>query len=71
MSLEQYKINRINELSRKSKTVGLTEEEKNEQQILRQEYIQSFRNNLKLTLDNIVVVDKDGSKSKLKQKNTN
>ena len=50
-------IKRINELYHKSKDVGLTPEEKEEQARLRQEYIQSVRNNLKSMLDNIEVVD--------------
>ena len=40
---ERRKIRRINELYHKSKAEGLTEEEKKEQKILRQEYIESFR----------------------------
>ncbi|MBO5926878.1 MAG: DUF896 domain-containing protein [Clostridia bacterium] len=36
-------INRINELARKSREVGLTEEEKKEQQILRRAYIDSVK----------------------------
>ena len=51
-------ISRINELARKSKTAeGLTENEKAEQQRLRQEYIRAFRKNLKAQLDNIEIVD--------------
>ena len=51
-------ISRINELARKSKTAeGLTENEKAEQQRLRQEYIEAFRRNLKSQLDNIEIVD--------------
>lgn len=59
--MNEEKIARINELSRKSKAEGLTEEEKQEQTILRQEFIASFRNNLKAQLDNIDVVNADGS----------
>lgn len=66
--MDPLKISRINELSKKSKTAGLTPSEKQEQQILRQEYIQAFRGNLKSTLDSIVVVDKSGNKMPLKQK---
>lgn len=50
-------IDRINELSKKSKGVGLTAEEKIEQQKLREEYIKAFRANLKKQLDNIEIVD--------------
>ena len=59
--MNEEKIARINELSRKSKAEGLTEEEKQEQTILRQEFIASFRNNLKAQLDNIDVENSDGS----------
>ncbi|MBQ2902039.1 MAG: DUF896 domain-containing protein [Agathobacter sp.] len=66
--MNEEKIARINELSRKSKAEGLTEEEKQEQAILRQEFIASFRNNLKAQLDNIDVVNADGSVENLGEK---
>ncbi|MBR6019676.1 MAG: DUF896 domain-containing protein [Lachnospiraceae bacterium] len=50
-------IARINELYHKSKDVGLTPEEKEEQARLRAEYVSAIRNNLKSILDNIEVVD--------------
>ena len=61
-------INRINELAKKSKTVGLTEEEKQEQARLRQEYIDGFKRNLRAQLDNCYVLDEQGNKTKLKKK---
>lgn len=54
-------IKRINELAKKSKSVGLSEEEKEEQNKLRQEYIQNFRGNFKETLMNVKVVDQMGN----------
>ena len=51
------RIDRINELSKKSKAEGLTELEKKEQDKLRKEYIKSFRKNLKSQLDNIEFID--------------
>ena len=48
---------RINELARKSKKEGLTEEEKAEQKVLRQEFIAAFRANLKDQLDRIEFTD--------------
>lgn len=54
-------IPRINELSKKSKTIGLTEEEKIEQKNLREEYIKRFRGNLKDTLMTVKVVDEEGN----------
>ena len=54
-------IERINELARKSRTEGLTPEEKAEQQKLRQEYIAAVKMNLRTQLDNIDVQEKDGT----------
>ena len=49
---------RINELARKSKTEGLTPAEKEEQAILRKEWIEKFKANFRAQLDNIEFVDK-------------
>lgn len=65
--LEQ-KIARINELYRKSKAEGLTEEEKKEQDLLRKEYVANVRRNLKAQLDNIDLVDADGTVENLGEK---
>lgn len=54
-------INEINELARKSKTVGLTDEEKERQQKLRQEYLKAFRSGFKQQLQSIKVVDEKGN----------
>lgn len=59
--MDEMKIQRINELSRKSKAEGLTEDEKKEQQILRREYVDSFKRNLRAQLDNIDIEEKDGN----------
>lgn len=64
--MTQELIARINALAKKSREVGLTEAEKEEQQKLRQEYIAAFRGNLKRQLDNIEVVRPDGTKETLK-----
>lgn len=58
------KVARINELYHKSKNEGLTEEEKAEQAALRKEYIQSFRNNIRATLENVEILEPDGSVTK-------
>lgn len=55
--ITQEMIDRINELSRKKKSVGLTEEELTEQKALYIEYIAAFRANLKSQLDMIEIVD--------------
>lgn len=61
-------IKRINELYHKSKSPGgLTEEEKEEQQRLRKEYVLSIRNNLRGQLNNITIVNPDGSRKELKK----
>ena len=55
------KIARINELYRKSKAEGLTEAEKTEQALLRKEFIASVRGSLQAQLNNIDVVNEDGT----------
>lgn len=59
--MNQEGINRINELSRKSKAEGLTEEEKKEQATLRKQFIADFRGNLVAQLNNIDVIDENGN----------
>ena len=66
--MEQFKLDRINELARKAKAEGLTEAEKAEQQTLRAEYIAAYRNSLRAQLENMVLVDEDGNKRTLKSK---
>lgn len=61
-------IQRINELAKKSREVGLTDEEKIEQKKLRDEYIAAFRGNLKQTLDQTYIMDEKGNKTKLGKK---
>ena len=67
--MTEEKIKRINELARKQKAEGLTEEEKAEQYKLRREYIDSFKNSLIGQLENTYIVEKDGSKTKVRRKN--
>ncbi len=55
--MTQDKIDRINALDRKMKTVGLTDEERAEQKMLRDEYRADFRRNLEAQLENIEIVD--------------
>ena len=66
--MTQEKINRINELAHKSKTEGLTEEEKEEQAKLRREYIDSFKASLIGQLENTYIVDEKGNKKKVQRK---
>lgn len=62
------KIKRINELYHKSKTEGLTDAEKSEQQALRKEFIDDFKRNLRGQLDNISIQEEDGSITNLGEK---
>jgi uncharacterized protein YnzC (UPF0291/DUF896 family) len=66
--LEQAKIDRINELYRKSQSEGLTEAEKAEQAVLRREYIDSFKRSLVNELENTYIVDEKGNKRKVSRK---
>ena len=66
--MEQSKIDRINELARKQKTEGLTEEEKAEQAVLRGEYIEGYKKSLMSQLDNMYIVEPDGTKKKVTPK---
>lgn len=59
--LAKEKINRINELSKKSKTTGLSIEEAKEQTLLRKEYLSSFRSSMRDTIENVKVIDPDGT----------
>lgn len=63
--MEQNKIDRINELARKQKAEGLTEEEKTEQAVLRREYIESYKRSLIEQLDNMYILEPDGTKRKV------
>ena len=66
--MDDKKVARINELYHKSKAEGLTPEELKEQQILRKEYIDSFKRNLRGQLNNISIKEKDGSITNLGEK---
>ena len=59
--MNQKRLDRINELARKQKTIGLTDEEKAEQKKLREESLVDFRKTLRGQLDNISFVEADGS----------
>ena len=66
--MTQQQIERINELAKKKKTVGLTAEEEQEQLRLRREYIDSFRASLRAQLDNTIIVEPNGTLHQLKKK---
>lgn len=66
--MTEDKIKRINELARKQKAEGLTDEEKAEQAELRREYIESYKRSLIAQLENTYVVDDNGNKQKLTER---
>lgn len=66
--MNQEKIDRINELYRKSKTEGLTDAEKEEQQQLRTEYRMAILGNVTSSLKNVRIKNPDGSIEELKPK---
>mgnify|MGYP004510376407 FL=1 len=66
--MTQEKIDRINALYRKSQAEGLTEEEKKEQALLRKEFVASVKSNLRSQLNNIDMVNEDGSVENLGEK---
>ena len=67
--MTQEKINRINELARKSKSEGLTPQEKEEQTALRNEYRRSVTGNLAAQLDHPYIITPHGKMHKAGQKN--
>ena len=67
MNMEE-RIARINFLYHKSQKEGLSDVEKMEQQVLRQEYVQSIRSSLKAQLDQIDIEKEDGTIENLGEK---
>ncbi len=66
--MNQERIDRINTLYHKSQSVGLTEEEKEEQKRLRMEYIASIRESLRGNLNQISIQEADGTITNLGEK---
>ena len=58
--LTPEKLSRLNELAKKKKEGTLTEEEMKEQQALREEYLLTFRESMKNTMENMRVIDPNG-----------
>ncbi len=69
--MTQEKIDRINALARKKRTVGLTDAETAEQKTLYQEYLAAFRASMTGILDNTVIERPDGSREPLKKTTEN
>lgn len=55
--LEKSRLDRINELAKKAKTEGLTPEEKAEQKVLREDYLENFRANFKKQIKRVKFVE--------------
>lgn len=68
--MEKEQIERINELARKKKTVGLTDAEIEEQAALRAQYLREFRANMEATLQAVRVEQEDGTYKPLVKKET-
>ena len=66
--MEHEQIERINELARKKKTVGLTPAEVEEQAALRKQYLAEFRANMEDTLRRVRVEQEDGTYKPLVKK---
>ena len=69
--MEQSKLDRINELARKKKAEGLTDEELREQAALRAQYLEEFRANMEATLQAVRVEQADGTYKPLEKKKPN
>ena len=69
--MEQSRLERINQLAHKQKTVGLTPEEEKEQDRLRGEYLAAVKRNIIMQLDNTYIVDEKGNEHKLRKKKDN
>ncbi|MGM9652485.1 MAG: DUF896 domain-containing protein [Eubacteriales bacterium] len=68
--MDQKKIDRLNELARKSRAQGLSDDEAREQSALRAEYIAAYRASLRGILENTYIERPDGTREKLQKKNT-
>lgn len=66
--MNEETIKQINELYRKSKAEGLTDAEREEQALLRRQYIDAMKRNMKSQLDNISIQEDDGSYTNLGDK---
>ncbi len=71
MVISDKKLERINELAKKAKTVGLTEEEIAERDILRKEYLQNFRKRFESQIERIQILEPDGSITPVRKRTKN
>lgn len=66
--MDKKQIERINELGRKKKAEGLTEEEAAERAELHRQYISEWREQTRAMLDNVVIQRPDGTREPLRKK---
>ena len=66
--MDEKKIARINELAAKAKAEELSQEEKEERELLRADYIAAYKKSLVNHLNNVRIVDEKGNKTPLKKK---
>lgn len=71
MVVSDTTLARINELAKKAKTVGLTEEEIAERDRLRQEYLRNFRQKFRSQLEQIQILEPDGSVTPVRSRTAN
>ncbi len=65
MAVTPEMIARINELYHKSKSVGLTKKELEEQKKLRKAYVTAMKANIRAQMNNVDMVNPDGSVTNL------
>ncbi len=66
--MQPHTIERINALARKARETGLTEAEQKEQALLRREYIDAMKQSLRTQLEEVRIVEEDGSATPLKKR---
>ena len=66
--ITREKIDRINELAKKSRLEGLSDEEKQEQSALRAEYLASIRKNFRMIMDNTLIEEPNGERHPVKRR---
>lgn len=67
--MQQSVLERINQLAHKAKTIGLTEQEVEERDALRKQYLKSFRENMIGVMENVYIKEEDGTAKKVERKN--
>ena len=66
--MDEATVARINALARKQREEGLTPDEAREQQLLRRAYLDAYRRNLEAQLEQITVVEPDGTRRRVQKR---